>query len=85
MPKFLENPSLLTKDQLKADLKTHGVDFPSKERKQFYVDLYLKHLTSQNRSQTNGIMGFSSDEEEEDKPSPKVKRVIDKPIVGFGS
>ena len=71
MPQFHKNPSSLTKDRLKSELLNHGVTLPKgDQRKQVYVELYLEHLTSQNEA--NGKLGFSSDEEEDERPSPLV-------------
>ncbi|XP_053320480.1 thymopoietin isoform X1 [Spea bombifrons] len=65
MPEFLEDPSVLTKDKLKTELVANNVSLPSGEqRKDVYVQLYLKHLTSRNR----GTPDFSSDEEREATP-----------------
>uniref|UniRef100_A0A8C5PQE1 Thymopoietin n=1 Tax=Leptobrachium leishanense TaxID=445787 RepID=A0A8C5PQE1_9ANUR len=65
MPEFLEDPSALTKDKLKTELLANNVSLPSGEqRKDVYVQLYLKHLTARNR----GTPDFSSDEEKESTP-----------------
>uniref|UniRef100_A0A6I8Q0R9 Thymopoietin n=1 Tax=Xenopus tropicalis TaxID=8364 RepID=A0A6I8Q0R9_XENTR len=65
MPEFLQDPSVLTKDKLKSELVANNVTLPSGEqRKDVYVQLYLQHLTSQNRSTPD----FSSDEEREATP-----------------
>ncbi|KAM8973390.1 thymopoietin isoform 2-T2 [Pelodytes ibericus] len=65
MPEFLEDPSVLTKEKLKTELATNSVPLPTGEqRKDVYVQLYLKHLTSKNR----GTPDFSSDEEREATP-----------------
>lgn len=74
MPKFLTNPGVLTKDRLKTDLKKHGIALPRGDpKKQVYVDLYMEHLTSQNDDGDDKM--FSSDEEEENKPSPRVSKL----------
>lgn len=76
MPKFLTNPGSLTKDRLKSELKTHGVDLPQgDQRKQVYIDLYLEHLTSQNEQDDVDEKMFSSDEEDDTKSSPKVGQI----------
>lgn len=59
MSSFSDDPLTLTKDQLKRELKANGISLPrAEQKKSFYVDLYLEHLTSQ-----NGDEEFSSDEE----------------------
>lgn len=66
MSTFSNNPRLLTKDELKSELKANGVPLPrAEQRKAYYVDLYLERLTSQNQNEE-----FSSDEEEMSKYSP---------------
>nr|AAH46862.1 MGC53918 protein [Xenopus laevis] len=65
MPEFLQDPSVLTKEKLKSELVANNVTLPSGEqRKDVYVQLYLQHLTSQNRATPD----FSSDEEREATP-----------------
>ncbi|KAM6986224.1 thymopoietin a [Aplochiton taeniatus] len=62
MPEFHDDPSVLTKDKLKSELLAHNVELPSGEQKKdIYVQLYLKNLTVQNKK-TN-LEAFSSDEE----------------------
>ncbi|XP_020898017.1 lamina-associated polypeptide 2 isoform X7 [Exaiptasia diaphana] len=88
MPKFLENPGVLTKDRLKSELKSQGITLPkADQRKQVYVDLYLEHLTSQN---DEDVKMFSSDEEDDGesneirKPAPsRTKHLIRKPVKGL--
>lgn len=72
MPEIFKNPSLLTKDRLKSDLKANGIPLPkSDQKKDFYVQLYLQHLSP--RKQASGKRSdFSSDEE--DIPSPRSRR-----------
>lgn len=66
MSTFSNNPRLLTKDELKSELKANGIPLPrAEQRKAFYVDLYLERLTSQNQNEE-----FSSDEEEMSIYSP---------------
>lgn len=66
MSTFSNNPRLLTKDELKSELKANGIPLPrAEQRKAYYVDLYLERLTSQNQNEE-----FSSDEEEMSKYSP---------------
>ncbi|CAH2277615.1 thymopoietin isoform X1 [Pelobates cultripes] len=65
MPEFLEDPSVLTKEKLKTELLANNVSLPSgDQRKDVYVQLYLKHLTAKNRSTPE----FSSDDERESTP-----------------
>ncbi|XP_067860702.1 lamina-associated polypeptide 2, isoforms beta/delta/epsilon/gamma-like [Heptranchias perlo] len=62
MPEYLEDPSVLTKERLKSELIAHSVSLPlGDQRKDVYVQLYLKHLTARNSSPSPD---FSSDEEE---------------------
>ncbi|XP_069798088.1 lamina-associated polypeptide 2, isoforms beta/delta/epsilon/gamma-like isoform X2 [Narcine bancroftii] len=57
------DPSNLTKDRLKIELIAHNVPLPRKEqKKEVYVQLYLKHVTSKNKSELRA--DFSSDEED---------------------
>ncbi|XP_060051574.1 thymopoietin isoform X5 [Erinaceus europaeus] len=63
MPEFLEDPSVLTKDKLKSELVANSVALPAGEqRKDVYVQLYLRHLTPRNRPD------FSSDDERDPTP-----------------
>ncbi|XP_028305629.1 thymopoietin b [Gouania willdenowi] len=62
MPEFLEDPSVLTKERLKSELLANNVALPSGEqRKDVYVQLYLKNLTVLN-THTHADT-FSSDDE----------------------
>ncbi|MBN3315797.1 LAP2 protein, partial [Atractosteus spatula] len=66
MSEFLEDPSVLTKDKLKSELLANSVPLPSGEQKKdVYVQLYLQHLTAQNKARRNrgAPEAFSSDEE----------------------
>ncbi|KAK2892762.1 hypothetical protein Q8A67_012750 [Cirrhinus molitorella] len=64
MSEFLEDPSVLTKDKLKSALLAHNVALPNGEqRKDVYVQLYLKYLTAQNKKSSGAPDVFSSDEE----------------------
>ncbi|XP_051976795.1 lamina-associated polypeptide 2, isoforms beta/gamma-like [Xyrauchen texanus] len=64
MSEFLEDPSVLTKDKLKCALMTHNVVLPNgDQRKDVFVQLYLKNLTSQNKKSSGSPDVFSSDEE----------------------
>ncbi|XP_073693868.1 thymopoietin a [Garra rufa] len=64
MSEFLEDPSVLTKDKLKSALLAHNVALPNGEqRKDVYVQLYLKNLTAQNKKSSGAPDVFSSDEE----------------------
>lgn len=62
MPEYLEDPSVLTKDKLKSELLANNVSLPTgDQRKDVYVQLYLKNLTVQNKISSTDA--FSSDEE----------------------
>uniref|UniRef100_A0A8C1Q708 Thymopoietin a n=1 Tax=Cyprinus carpio TaxID=7962 RepID=A0A8C1Q708_CYPCA len=64
MSEFLEDPSLLTKDKLKSALLAHNVALPNgDQKKDVYVQLYLKNLTAQNKKSSGSPDVFSSDEE----------------------
>ncbi|RXN17747.1 lamina-associated polypeptide 2-like isoform X3 [Labeo rohita] len=64
MSEFLEDPSVLTKDKLKSALLANNVALPNGEqRKDVYVQLYLKNLTAQNKKSSGAPDVFSSDEE----------------------
>lgn len=63
MPEYLEDPSVLTKDKLKSELLANNVALPTgDQRKDVYVQLYLKNLTVQN-NKIQSTDAFSSDEE----------------------
>ncbi|KAK6319816.1 hypothetical protein J4Q44_G00089230 [Coregonus suidteri] len=69
MAEFLEDPSILTKDKLKSELTANNVPLPiSDQKKNVYVQLYLKNLTVLNQKSPSTDM-FSSDEE---LPAPVV-------------
>ncbi|TRY81369.1 hypothetical protein DNTS_021189 [Danionella cerebrum] len=64
MSEFLEDPSVLTKDKLKSALLANSVVLPTGEQKKdVYVQLYLKNLTVQNKNSSGAPDAFSSDEE----------------------
>lgn len=64
MSEFLEDPSVLTKERLKSALQAHNVALPNgDQRKDVYVQLYLKYLTAQNKKSGGSQDVFSSDEE----------------------
>ncbi|XP_026089565.1 lamina-associated polypeptide 2, isoforms beta/gamma-like isoform X2 [Carassius auratus] len=64
MSEFLEDPSVLTKDKLKSALLAHNVALPNGEQKKdVYVQLYLKNLTAQNKKSSSSPDVFSSDED----------------------
>lgn len=70
MAEFLEDPSVLTKDKLKNELAANNVPLPSgDQKKEVYVQLYLKHLTVLNNKKSPPADTFSSDEE---LPAPVV-------------
>ncbi|XP_031438438.1 thymopoietin a isoform X3 [Clupea harengus] len=88
MSEFLEDPSVLTKDKLKSALQANNVSLPNGEQKKdVYVQLYLKNLTAQNKKKSAPPEAFSSDEE---LPAPvvsnrsrsgrKATRKTDKPL-----
>ncbi|KAJ8006498.1 hypothetical protein DPEC_G00107870 [Dallia pectoralis] len=69
MPEFLEDPSVLTKEKLKSELLANNVSLPNgDQRKDVYVQLYLRNLTVLNQ-RVQSADGFSSDEE---LPAPVV-------------
>ncbi|XP_073670797.1 thymopoietin a isoform X2 [Paramisgurnus dabryanus] len=64
MSEFLEDPTVLTKERLKSALQAHNVALPNgDQRKDVYVQLYLKYLTAQNKKSGGSQDVFSSDEE----------------------
>ncbi|XP_051546659.1 lamina-associated polypeptide 2, isoforms beta/gamma-like isoform X2 [Myxocyprinus asiaticus] len=64
MSEFLDDPSVLTKDKLKSALMAHNVVLPNgDQRKDVFVQLYLKNLTAQNKKSSGSPDVFSSDEE----------------------
>ena len=68
MSTFSKTPHLLTKEKLKSALRANNVTLPRAEQKKaFYVDLYLEHLTSQNDEDEEE---FSSEDEESSEYSP---------------
>ncbi|XP_028811036.1 thymopoietin a isoform X3 [Denticeps clupeoides] len=70
MSEFLDDPSVLTKDKLKNALLANNVSLPNgDQRKDVYVQLYLKNLTAQNKKKLAAADAFSSDE---DQPVPVV-------------
>ncbi|KAI5095868.1 hypothetical protein C0J45_14298 [Silurus meridionalis] len=59
MPVFVENPSRFSKQRLKSELVSHGVELaPSEREKQAYLQVYMQHVA-------NKSADFSSDEEEQ--------------------
>ncbi|XP_067915777.1 thymopoietin a isoform X2 [Heterodontus francisci] len=84
MPEYLQDPSVLTKERLKSELIAHSVRLPlGEQRKDVYVQLYLKHLTPRNSGRSPD---FSSDEEESvpaaaARGGKKATRKSDKTIV----
>ncbi|XP_041935346.1 thymopoietin a isoform X3 [Alosa sapidissima] len=70
MSEFLDDPSVLTKEKLKSALLANNVSLPNGEQKKdVYVQLYLKNLTAQNKKKSAPPEAFSSDEE---LPAPVV-------------
>ncbi|XP_048449217.1 lamina-associated polypeptide 2, isoforms beta/delta/epsilon/gamma-like [Rhincodon typus] len=66
-----QDPSHLTKSRLKSELIAHDVRLPQREqKKEVYVQLYLKHITSKNKSELRA--DFSTDEED----SSEVKSTV---------
>ncbi|XP_029616660.1 lamina-associated polypeptide 2 isoform X8 [Salmo trutta] len=86
MPEYLEDPSVLTKDKLKSELLANNVALPTgDQRKDVYVQLYLKNLTVQN-NKIPSTDAFSSDEElpvpvvsNKSRSGRKATRKTDKP------
>ncbi|XP_072419970.1 lamina-associated polypeptide 2, isoforms beta/delta/epsilon/gamma-like isoform X1 [Chiloscyllium punctatum] len=75
-----QDPSYLTKSKLKSELIAHNVPLPQREqKKEVYVQLYLKHITSKNKSELRA--DFSSDEEDSSEVKstelPKLKDAED--------
>ena len=61
---MITQPEYLTKDRLKAELKKNGVSFEPNENKDYYVQLYKKHIMHGKGSRVKGRRSeFSSDEE----------------------
>ena len=58
----LNNPEYLPKDRLKTELKKHGVAFNNNENKDYYVQLYRKHVLK-GKAKQQQRSEFSSDEE----------------------
>ncbi|XP_062373991.1 thymopoietin a isoform X3 [Sardina pilchardus] len=70
MSEFLDDPSVLTKEKLKSALLANDVSLPNGEQKKdVYVQLYLKNLTAQNKKKSAPPEAFSSDDE---LPAPVV-------------
>ncbi|KAK5895939.1 hypothetical protein CgunFtcFv8_009590 [Champsocephalus gunnari] len=71
MSEYLDDPSVLTKEKLKTELAAHDVELPNgNPTKDVYVQLYLKHITANNKKHvTTSVDVFSSDE---DLPPPVV-------------
>ncbi|XP_038137519.1 lamina-associated polypeptide 2, isoforms beta/gamma-like [Cyprinodon tularosa] len=66
MPLFLEDPRVLTKEQLRSQLLAHSVELPGgNPTKDVFVQLYLNKLTAQNQERLPAAApdAFSSDEE----------------------
>ncbi|XP_010888075.1 lamina-associated polypeptide 2 [Esox lucius] len=87
MADFLEDPSVLTKDKLKSELMANNVPLPSSEQKKdVYVQLYLKNLTVLNKKTPPPVDTFSSDEDlpaivvsNKSRSGRKATRKTDKP------
>ncbi|KAL0968751.1 hypothetical protein UPYG_G00271220 [Umbra pygmaea] len=87
MAEFLKDPSVLTKDKLKSELMANNVPLPNTEqRKDVYVQLYLKNLTVLNQKTPPPVDTFSSDEElppivisNKSRSGRKATRKTDKP------
>ena len=61
---MISQPEYLTKDRLKAELKKSGVSFEPNENKDYYVQLYKKHIMRGKGGRVKGRRSeFSSDEE----------------------
>lgn len=63
MPVYLDDPSVLTKERLKSELRAHNVELPGgNPTKDVYVQLYVKTVSAQSHG-TEALDAFSSDEE----------------------
>lgn len=82
MSTFSKTPHLLTKERLKSALRANNIPLPRTEQKKaFYVDLYLEHLTSQNEEEEEFS---SSDDEESSEYSPmQASKVVELSINVF--
>lgn len=82
MSTFSKTPHLLTKERLKSALRANNIPLPRAEQKKaFYVDLYLEHLTSQNEEEEEFS---SSDDEESSEYSPmRASKVVELSINVF--
>lgn len=78
MSTFSKTPHQLTKEALKSALRANSIPLPRAEQKKaFYVDLYLEHLTSQNDDEE-----FSSDDEESSEHSPmRASKVLNSSLM----
>lgn len=66
MSDYVDDPSLLTKSELKSKLVANNVELPSgNPTKDVYVQLYLKNVTVKNNKHVTAttLDAFSSDEE----------------------
>lgn len=71
MAVFMDDPSLLTKERLKSELRAHNVELPGgNPAKDVYVQLYVKTVSAQSHG-PQALDVFSSDEE---LPPPVVSR-----------
>ena len=70
----MKNPEYLTKDRLKSELKKHGVTFDVNENKDYYVQLYRKHVLKGKSAGSRQRSEFSSDEELVVRHSPRLPR-----------
>ena len=70
MSGFHREPYVLKKEQLKKELLANGIPLPkADQRKDFYVNLYKEHLSSQ-EDDPSSVDEFSSDDEDTPGSSP---------------
>lgn len=69
MSRPFKDPSLLTKDRLKKELESNGVNLPrGDQKKEFYVKLYLENLSPQSGRRLRREE-FSSDDDDYEQSS----------------
>lgn len=79
---MITQPEHVTKDRLKSELKRHGVSFGPNENKDYYVQLYRRHvLRGKGGSQKAQRSEFSSDEELGARHSPRQGRRQQQQVV----
>lgn len=71
MSKKFNNPNLLTKERLKKELESNGIQLPRGEhKKEIYVRLYREHLSPEG-GLTSANGEFSSDDDMDFGESPQ--------------